>query len=65
MLLEKNDEQQDYRNETAERCGYRRSFHSECRHAEFTEDEGVVAYDVQYIDNQGYIHRVFCLVGAS
>ena len=65
MLLEKNDHKDDHRYKSAERCRYRRTFDSESRHSELTEDEGVVSYDVQDVDHNGYIHRVLRFVGAS
>ena len=65
VLAEQYDEQYNHGDTPAEGCGDGGAFHAQFRKAEATEDEGVVADDIEDIDYDGDHHRVDGLVGTA
>ena len=65
VLPEVDDGQQHHRNGTAGGCGDSSTLDTQLWTAPVTEDESVVAYDVQHVDDTSYHHRIDDLVGTA
>ena len=65
MLAEQDDEQENHRHATAESGGNGSTFHTQFGKTELPEDEGIVAYNIENVDNNGYQHRVNGFIGTA
>ena len=65
MYAEVDDGQQHRRNGATGGCGNGSAFDTQLRTAQTTEDEGVVAHDVQHVDDARHHHGIDHLVGTA